>query len=95
VETLDLARSGRAARLGQQMLDALLAADRIEEHLHRRMVETAGEHFAVVGQDLHRNPISADRGPQPVTDRPGPLTGHHPRRHAIPRVVIDTGQHFR
>ena len=34
------------------MLDAVLAADRIKEHLHRWMEESAGEDLAVVGEDL-------------------------------------------
>jgi hypothetical protein len=52
VKPLNLAGGGRASRLGQQAVDAVLAADRIKEHLHSGMVEPAGEHLAVIGQDL-------------------------------------------
>ena len=52
VEPFDLARRGRGPRLGQQMLDAVLPADPVEQHLHRRVAEPAGEHLAVIGQDL-------------------------------------------
>lgn len=56
MKPLDLARSSRAARLSQKMLDPVLAADRIKEHLHRRMIEPTGEDPAVIGQDLRRHP---------------------------------------
>lgn len=35
VKPLNLAGRGRAARLGQQMLDPVLPAYRVEEHLYR------------------------------------------------------------
>jgi hypothetical protein len=49
--------------VGQQVLDAVLAADRIEQHLRWWMVEPAGEHLAVSGQDLFGAPyvVSAAR----------------------------------
>jgi hypothetical protein len=65
VKPLDLAGRGETARLGQQMLDPVLAADRIKEHLHRRMMEPAGEHLAVIGQDLLGHPIGGQRCAQP------------------------------
>ncbi|CPS05916.1 Uncharacterised protein [Mycobacteroides abscessus] len=51
------------------MLDTVLAADHIKEHLDRRMIEPAGEHLAVIGQNLLRHSISGDCIDQPVTDR--------------------------
>jgi hypothetical protein len=45
------------------VLDAVLAADRIKEHLDRRMKEPAGKHLAVIGQDLLGRPVSRQRRP--------------------------------
>ena len=61
-------------------------------HLHGRMVEPAGEHFAVIGQDLLRRAIDGERGAQPVADRSGAFTG--PGAHALPGVVIDSGERW-
>jgi hypothetical protein len=64
VEAFDLAGSGRAARLGQKVLDPAFPADSIKEHLDRRMVEPAGEYLAVIGQDLLGCPIGQQRAAQ-------------------------------
>lgn len=56
VESFDLARCRRRARLGMQVPDSVLAADAIEEHLDRRTPEPSGEDLAVIGQDLLRDP---------------------------------------
>ena len=86
---------GRARR-GEQMLDAVLPADPVEEHLHRRVVEPAGEDLAVVGQDLLRAPHGcATPAASPSQTGLGALPGHQPRRHAEPGVVIDPGQRLR
>jgi hypothetical protein len=42
------------------MLDAVFAADRVEEHLHWRVVEPAGEHLAVVGPQYGRERRSSN-----------------------------------
>src|SRR5579875_2913024 len=47
VEPLNFARRGRRTRLGQQVLNAVFAADRIKEHLDRRMMKPPGEDLAV------------------------------------------------
>ena len=65
MEAFDLARRGWAARLGQKVLDAVLPADPIKEHLDRWVMESAGEHLAVVGQNLLRNPKGLQRRAQP------------------------------
>jgi hypothetical protein len=53
VPPLHLADGGRRIRLGQQLLDAVLAADPLEQHLRGAgLAEPAGEHLAVVGQHL-------------------------------------------
>jgi hypothetical protein len=38
------------------MGDALLAADAVEQHLGRVRAQAAGEHLAVVSEDLVRDP---------------------------------------
>ena len=85
VEPLDLARRRRRPRRGQQVLDAVLPADPIEQHLTGPGPEPAGEHLAVVGQDLGRAPIAAHRQRQRVTRRPRRRPRHDPRRDAEPR----------
>ena len=47
VEPLDLAGSRGRAWPGEQVLDAVLAADPVEQRLDRRLVEPAGEDLAV------------------------------------------------
>lgn len=58
---------GRGGRvwLGQQVLDAVLAADCVKGHFHRWVIEPAGEHLAVVGQDLLRRSMPTQRIAQP------------------------------
>ena len=52
------------------------------------MVEPAGEHFAVIGQDLLRRAIDGERGAQPVADRLGAFTDrahtHFRERSSVP-----------
>jgi hypothetical protein len=55
-------------------------------------LKPAGEHLAVVGEDLLRDPVGAHRGSQSVADRSGPLAGHQRRGHTEPGVVIHAGQ---
>ena len=54
---------------GEQVLDPVLPADPVEEHLDRRVVEPAGEHLAVVGQDLLGDPVAC-ASPPPARHRP-------------------------
>jgi hypothetical protein len=56
VEPLDLARRRRRPRRGEQVLDAVLPADPIEEHLAGSRPEPAGEDLAVVREDLRWHP---------------------------------------
>ncbi len=92
METLDLAGRGRRTGLGQAVRDPVLPADPIEQHLNRRLVEPAGEHLAVVGQDLAGDTPPAHRQRQPVTHLARRLTRHQPRRHTEPGVIIDPGE---
>jgi hypothetical protein len=47
VESLDLAGGGWRPRRGEQMLDAVLPADPVEQDLDRAAGEPAGEHLSV------------------------------------------------
>ena len=49
---------------------------RSKEHLYRRPVEPAGEHLAVVGQDLGRNPVRTQGLGQSVAHVPRGLPHH-------------------
>ena len=73
----------------------MLAADRVEQHLHRRREKPSGEHPSVVGQQLLRRPGAANRRPQPLIHQPGPLPRHQLRRHARPGMIIQPGQRLR
>src|ERR1700733_10582059 len=61
MKALDLAGRGWRARLGQEVLDAVKAADPIEEHLDRGMGVLASEDLAVVGQDLFGSAVRLQR----------------------------------
>src|SRR2546427_492512 len=61
VETLDLARRGRRAGLGEDVVNAVLPADAVEQHFDRRLSKAPSEHHAVVRQDLRRYSIFAQR----------------------------------
>ncbi|NTW42278.1 MAG: hypothetical protein HGA44_20790, partial [Cellulomonadaceae bacterium] len=84
---MDLARSG-------QQPVAKIASDLgiSESCLRRWVVEPAGEHRAVVGQDLLGDAMAVQRVGQPLADEPGALGRHQPRRDAVPGMVVDTGQ---
>src|SRR6201985_3343835 len=94
MKPLNLARGGRRSGLSQQMLDPVFAADPIKEHLDDRVVEPAGEHLAVIGQDLFGGPISDQRATQPVAHRTSALAGHQSRTDTHPRVIINSRQCF-
>ena len=88
MEPLDLAGRGRRPGRGEQVLDAVLPTDPVEQHLHRRVVEPAGEHLAVVGQDLLGH--ARGRIATPARRTPaGCARGHQPRADTEPGVVID------
>jgi hypothetical protein len=40
--------------------DAVLPADSVEQHLYGLRPEAAGEHLAVVGQDLVGDPVASE-----------------------------------
>ena len=81
--------------LGEQVLDPVLPADPVEEHLDRRPVEPAGEHLPVVGQDLPGHPVGPQRQRQALAHPAARSPGASGARDAEPGVVIDPGQRLR
>ncbi len=75
---LHLAGRGRRAGRGEQVADAVLRADPVEEHRPRAVAEAAGEHLAVVGEDLVRHAMASAALGQGVAHRAGRGPGHHP-----------------
>src|SRR5215472_4047260 len=92
MEALDLAGSGGRVGRGQDVVDSVLSADPVEEHLHGWLEQAPGEDLAVVGQDLVRHAIPAQRGAEAVTDLAGPLPVHETGGDAVPRVVVQAGK---
>ena len=107
MEPLDLARGRRRARRRQQVSDAVLTTDPIEEHLAGPGPEPAREHFAVVRQDLlpgHRDGASptpthhtlAEPSPAPPpTPTHRTESGHRPRSRPSPRTPQPASRHRR
>jgi hypothetical protein len=73
------------------MGDALLAADAVEQHLGRMRAQAAGEHLAVVSEDLVRDPIPLQGGGKDLADAAGIRPLHQPGHDAEPGMVIDAG----
>jgi hypothetical protein len=94
MEPLDLAGGGGMSGSGQQMLDAVLAADPVEQHLGVLEPEPAGEHLAVIGEDLLGNPMATHRLGEMGAHRPAGRSDHHPCAHDEPGVVIDAREHL-
>lgn len=94
MEALDLARRRGVARLREQMLDAVLATDPVEEHFDGRLRVFAGEHFAVVGEHLLGDAVRAQCSGKAIADLLGTLPQHQPCRDAEPRMIVDAGQCF-
>src|SRR2546430_9247749 len=61
VEALDLAGCSRRGRLGEDVVDAILSADAVEQHFDRGLGVSASEDLSVVGQDLLRDSIAPER----------------------------------
>ena len=89
MKALDLARRGGGRRLGQQMIDPVLPAEAVEQHIDRRLRVLPGEHLAVVGEDLVGNAVGAQRLGEDGADSPGDRSGHQAGRHAEPGVVVE------
>src|ERR1700674_2234670 len=92
MEALDLAGGSRRARLGEDVVDAVLPADAVEQDLDRWLGEAPREDLAVVGQDLARQAVRPQSRTEAVADRLRSLAGHEAGRDAEPRVVVDAGQ---
>ena len=83
---------GRRVRLGQQLADAVLAADPLKQHLRRAgLAEPAGELLAVVSQDLIGYAVGPHGGQECPADRAGGGPPHHGGDHAEPGMIIDPG----
>ena len=74
------------------MVDPVLPAEAVEQHIDGRLRVLPGEYLAVVGEDLLGHAMRSHRGHEPIADQLGALPGHEARGHAEPRVVIDAGQ---
>src|SRR6202022_109143 len=88
----DLAGGGGTGRLGEQMVDAVFAADPVKEHVDGRFRVFAGEDLAVVGEHLLRHTVPAERGQEAIANQLSSLARHEPRRHTEPGMVVDAGQ---
>jgi hypothetical protein len=94
VEGFDLAGGGRAADAGEPVGDPLLAADAVEQHLAGVGAKAPGEDLAVVGQQLLRDAVAVQGGPEHPADGLGVGSLHQPSGHAEPGMVVDAGHGF-
>jgi len=92
MEPLDLARGRWAPGGGEQVVDAVLAADPVEQHLGVLGAKPPGEDLAVIGQHLLGDAVGAHRLGEVGADRPAGRSHHHPRADHEPGVVVDAGQ---
>jgi hypothetical protein len=92
VEPLDLPGGRRAPGRRQQVVDAVLAADPVEQHLDVLRREPTREYLAVVREHLLGEPVVAHRLGEVPTDRAARRTLHHAGADHEPGVVVDPGQ---
>jgi hypothetical protein len=76
------------------MPDPVVRADSVEQHRTRAEPEPDGEHLPVIGEDLFRTAIPPQRLAQRLTHRPGRRPRHRLRRHHIPGMVVQAGDHL-
>jgi hypothetical protein len=91
VEAFDLAGGGRAPGRGEAVGDAVLAADAVEQHLPRMGGEAAGEHLAIVSEQLLGHAMAGQGGSEHLTDGSGGGPLDDPSGDTEPGVVIDAG----
>ncbi|HEU4397321.1 MAG TPA: hypothetical protein VFU54_05720 [Actinomycetota bacterium] len=91
VEAFDLAGGGRAADAGEPVGDPLFAADAVEQHLGRVGAEPAGEHLAVIGQQLLRAAVAVQGGGEDAAHAAGVGPLDQPGHDAESGVVVDSG----
>ena len=89
VEPLDLARGRGAAGSREQVIDAVLAADPVEQHLGVFGPEPTREDLAVVGEDLLGDAVTAHRGGEVPAHSPAGRANHHAGAHHEPGVVVE------
>ena len=74
---------------GEDVFDAVLSTYPIKQHLTATRPEPAGEHLAVISQDLLGHPISPHCFGQRVTSRPCYCPPHHMNRDHKPGMIIN------
>ncbi len=94
MEALDLAGRRGAPGCGEQVIDAVLTADPVEQDLDVLVPEAAGEHLAVVGQHLLRDTVDAERLGEVPTHGPARRSEHHACADNESGVVVDPGEHL-
>jgi hypothetical protein len=92
VRAFYLPRRGRRVRLGEQLPDAVAAADPLEQHLGRAgLAESAGELLAVIRQDFVGCPVGPHRCDERPAHRPPSCASDDGGDHAEPGVIVDPG----
>jgi hypothetical protein len=84
LEPLDLAHDLRTPGRREQVIDPVLAADPVEQHLGVLETEPPGEDLAVVGEHLLWNAMGAHRSREVGTHRAARGLGHQSRTHDEP-----------
>jgi hypothetical protein len=74
------------------VIDPVLPADPVEQHLDVTRGEPAGEHLAVVGEDLLGDTVAPERVGEVPAHRPARGSDHHAGAHDEAGVVIQAGE---
>ena len=91
----DLAGGGGRVGLGEQLADAVAAADPLEQHFCRaRLAESSGELLAVVCEHFVGDAVGPHRGDEGAADSAGGTTADGGGDHAEPGVVVEAGDEF-
>jgi len=91
VPTLHLARRGRRAGRGEDVIDAVVGTNPVEEHRLRSRAEAGDEHLDVVGDDRLGHSGAGHGQHEGVAPGANRGSGDHLRRDHNARVVIDAG----
>jgi hypothetical protein len=88
----DLAGRGGRVGPGEQLADAVAAADPLEQDLGRAgLAESSGELLAVVREHFVRDAVGPHRGDEGAADGACGATAHDGGDHAVPGVVVKAG----
>ena len=77
---------------GEQVVDAVLPTDPVEQDLDVPTGEPPGEHLAVVGEDLLGDPVQARGVGEVGAHGPGRGPEHDAGAHHVPGVVVQAGE---